>query len=190
MHKKLKKYQRLSETELLERHAQGDRLAFLALYLRYENKLMAFFIKVSHDEHIAKDLLQDTFVNLLNSKRFRQKSIQEFGKYLVRIAHNSWSAHLKREKQRNHNAVQWQIEQSNETCAPAHEPTEAQQQEANIISMERAIDQLSQRQKRAISLWAEGYTYQQIATTMSVTVAEVTGLIYRAKQNLGGILEL
>jgi len=188
MHKKLKKYQCLSETELLERHIQGDRLAFLALYMRYESKLMAFFVKVSHDEHTAKDLLQDTFVNLLNSKKFQQKSIREFGKYLVRIAHNSWSAHLKREKQRNKKATRWQIEQAHETASPTNELTEAKQREANIVSMERAINQLSQRQKRAISLWAEGYTYQQIATTMSVTVAEVTGLIYRAKQNLGRIL--
>lgn len=188
MHKKLTKYQCLSETELLERHIQGDRLAFLALYLRYESKLMAFFIKVSHDEHTAKDLLQDTFVNLLNSKKFQEKSIQEFGKYLVRIAHNSWSAHLKKEKQRNTNATQWQIEQSSETSAPIHEATEAQQRETNIVSMEKAINQLSQRQKRAISLWAEGHTYQQIAKAMSITVTEVTGLIYRAKQNLGRIL--
>ncbi len=188
MHKKLKKYQRLSETELLERHIQGDRLAFLALYLRYESKLMAFFIKVSHDEHTAKDLLQDTFVNLLNSKRFQKDSIQEFGKYLVRIAHNSWSAHLKKEKQRNEKATQWQKEQPHQTSPPTNELTEATQREANIVSMEKAINQLSQRQKRAISLWAEGYTYQQIAKSMSITVTEVTGLIYRAKQNLGRIL--
>lgn len=188
MHKKLKKYQCLSETELLERHIQGDRLAFLALYLRYEHKLMAFFIKVSHDKHTAKDLLQDTFINLLNSKKFQEESIQEFGKYLIRIAHNSWSAHLKKKKQRNNNVVQWRMEQSQEVSAPIYEPTEAQRRETNIVIMKEAIDQLSQRQKRAIGLWAEGHSYQEIAKIMSATVTEVTGLIYRAKQNLGKIL--
>lgn len=191
MHKKLKKYKRLSEAELLERyHSERDQLAFLALYLRYQNKLMAFFVKVSHDENTAKDLLQDTFINLLNSKKFQKKSIQEFGNYLVRIAHNSWSAYLKKEKRRTENTTEWQIAQKHESSAHTHEPTEAQRREANIVNARQAIDQLSQRQKRAISLWAEGHTYQQIATIMNATVVEVTGLIYRAKQNLGRILEI
>ncbi|PHI19120.1 hypothetical protein CEQ90_14500 [Lewinellaceae bacterium SD302] len=59
----------VTDGALLLRAAAGEEAAFASLYGRYERKLLAYFLpRCNHDRALAGDLLQQVFLQLLESK--------------------------------------------------------------------------------------------------------------------------
>jgi len=179
------KYQNESVQELLDIYLkEGDELAFYELYRRHSDKLMGFFMKkCGGDRSLCKDLIQDTYLELLLSKSFKGNTIREFGKYMMRIGLNVCSKHFKKNKKRKENELERQRTHHDEF----DDTDENLNREELLADIELKIRQLpSDDQATAIELWMIGKTYQEIAEIMGKTVSEVTNLIYRAKKNLGG----
>jgi hypothetical protein len=51
-----------SDQELWSAFKEGDRLAFSAIYQRHFRKLVSYGLKISADKDLAKDCVQDLFV--------------------------------------------------------------------------------------------------------------------------------
>jgi len=162
---------------------EGDELAFYELYRRHSDKLMGFFMtKCRGDRSLCKDLIQDTYLELLLTKSFKGNTIKEFGKYIMRIGLNICFKHFKKDKKRKDNELERQRTHHEEF----EDKDESIDREMLIKSIESRISQLpSDDQITAIELWMIGKTYREIAEIMGKEVSEVTNLIYRAKKNLG-----
>jgi RNA polymerase sigma-70 factor (ECF subfamily) len=64
-------YASFTDRELFIRTAAGDQQAFARLYTRYARRLTAYlFERCGKDKGLAKDLLQQVFLQLLESKAF------------------------------------------------------------------------------------------------------------------------
>jgi len=188
MKRLLLKYKRKSETWLLDAYLRkGDESAFCELYKRHTDKLVGFFMKkCGGDRNVCDDLVQETFHKLLNSKAFKGNSIDEMGSYIITIAFTTWSEYYKKCQQIKENKSEWKRTQYQE-----FETDINTNKEYRIKILNSAINKLpSKDQIRAIKLWQSGKSYREIAGVMGKTLAEVTNLIYRAKRNLRGLIDM
>ncbi|MBR1712738.1 MAG: sigma-70 family RNA polymerase sigma factor [Alloprevotella sp.] len=78
-----------ADEELVALYASGDNSAFDVLLERYKDRLYSYILFIVHNNDVADDIFQDTFVRAIVT--LRQGKYTETGKFfpwLTRIAHN------------------------------------------------------------------------------------------------------
>jgi len=89
----------ISDARLVELARKGDQEAFGDLVLRYERRLVRVILRFVHDQELARDLAQETFLRAF--QRLDQfDSSRRFGPWLFRIGVNLTLDHLRRRKRR------------------------------------------------------------------------------------------
>jgi len=88
-----------SDARLVESARSGDRDAFGDLVLRYERRLLRVLMRFVHDDDLAQDLAQETFLRVWERlDQFDQS--RRFGPWLFRIGVNLTMDYLRRRKRR------------------------------------------------------------------------------------------
>ena len=80
---------KLSDEQLVKNYANGDSDAFDTLLARYQQKIYSYILFLVHDDEVADDLFQETFMKAIVT--IRQGRYVESGRlsaWLTRIAHN------------------------------------------------------------------------------------------------------
>ena len=80
----------LTDEELAQAYVeQGNNRAFDMLLSRHEVKLFAYIMFVVHDQEVANDIFQETFVKVITKLQKRQyEESGKFAAWITRIAHN------------------------------------------------------------------------------------------------------
>lgn len=87
--KKMKDLNELTDEELALIYIDGNRRAFDILLKRTEVKLFSYIMFVVHDEELANDIFQETFVKVLTWLHEKKYVVQgKFSAWCMRIAHN------------------------------------------------------------------------------------------------------
>ena len=82
-------YSHLTDDELVKMYANGSNEAFDSLLSRYKNKLFSYIFYTVHDEDMANDSFQETFVKvILNIQSGNYVPSGKFYAWITRIAHN------------------------------------------------------------------------------------------------------
>jgi RNA polymerase sigma-70 factor (ECF subfamily) len=92
----------ISDYELIQRFIKGEQSCFEHLIHRHKNKVFAYISLYIHDQALAEDLFQDTFMKVIQS--VRAGKYQDNGKFIswvMRIAHNLIIDHFRKMKQMN-----------------------------------------------------------------------------------------
>lgn len=90
---------RLSDSQLVSLYQNGNEEAFEMLLNRHKSKIYTAIYLIVKDRYTAEDLLQETFVKVINT--IRGGRYNEEGKFLPwvsRIAHNLAIDHFRKEK--------------------------------------------------------------------------------------------
>jgi len=174
----------MSAGELLDCYlSKKDQVAFRELYYRYQNKLIGFFkaLLPNSKRNQIDDLIQQTFLNLIQSNTFQHNEIKKFNDYLLVTARNTFYQYSKKTKEKNS-----LIRNLNEKDAEHLTiETGTSKIEDQSIVLDEAIKELpSQNQRIAIELKLEGKSYKEIADEMNVDETYVKDYLYRAKMNL------
>src|ERR1700722_12333592 len=87
----------MNEKEWVKRSREGDEEAFRYLFESARPKIFALCLKMTHDEKLAEDLTQETFLHAFHHlDSFRQEAL--FSTWAYRIARNLTLNHLKKKK--------------------------------------------------------------------------------------------
>lgn len=79
----------LTDEELALAYVEGNNAAFDLLLARNEVKIFSYIMFVVHDEDLANDIFQETFVKVITRLQKRQYVANgKFGAWCMRIAHN------------------------------------------------------------------------------------------------------
>ena len=85
----MRKLNNMTDEELALAYVGGDNRAFDLLLSRNEVKLFSYILFVVHDEDLANDIFQETFVKAISRLHAGQYSSSgKFISWLMRIAHN------------------------------------------------------------------------------------------------------
>ncbi len=175
---------------------EGDAVAFEQLILRYQTRLLRVLRHIVGSDTVAEDLVQDVFLRVWRARKNYQPTAK-FSTWVFHIANNVASNSLRDRKRRKEFQVSSgdpatsgvisleQMAIASTGSMPVRKLDQAER--AEIVRL--AVEALSERQRMALLLSRfEGLSYQEIASTMELSVQAVKSLLSRARVNLKMLL--
>jgi RNA polymerase sigma-70 factor (ECF subfamily) len=154
-----------------------DEAAFCAFHAQTAPALWAYLVHASGDRALADDLVQESFLRLLQSE-FTPQSEEHRRRYLFRIASNLLTDHRRRS---------WRT-----AAAPVDEldlPVLEDRGLAQRRDVGRLLQELPQKERRLLWLaHVEEMEHKEIAGILGVRSGSVRVLLFRARQKLGALL--
>lgn len=146
---------------------------FRLLYERTARQLRAYLRRMVNDEAAADDLLQDTYLRVLEVNLPPEMSDEWLKNYLFRIATN-----LARDKHRKRSH-----EPLSEHAAP--EPARDLQQD-----MEKSLQRIKPKERQLLWLaYVERFTHEEIGKILGARTPSIRVMLSRARHNLATILK-
>ena len=98
----MRNLQDLTDEELAMLYVEGSNPAFDELLSRNEVKIFSYIMFMVHDQELANDIFQETFVKaIMTIKQNRYVENGRFSAWITRIAHNLVFDHFRKEKSEN-----------------------------------------------------------------------------------------
>ena len=170
-------YDNRSDEALVTHAKYGNQDAFGVLFLRYKGEIYAYLIKVVHDDEIARDLWQDTYVK---AWRYVQdlKEPSRFKGWLLTIARRL--------------ALDWLREKSYEKTDPLEESPEGTYDPVDRrtdpeVTIERdyvrfILAEMDPIHRDVLLLNADGYSRTEIAQRLGYKESTVTTYLSSARK--------
>ncbi|MEO8173257.1 MAG: RNA polymerase sigma-70 factor [Sediminibacterium sp.] len=169
---------------LFLRIAQGDEASFTELFHGYTPKLLAYLVKITRDERLARELVQETLLKIW-IKREHLQHVSSPSAYLFRLAGNLATDYFREERARRKLYGRMPVTEE----SPFMDTGEviAAREVAGIIA--RAVEALPGRQQEVYRLSREqGLSHEEIAARMNISVSTVNNQIGTALKSLAGII--
>lgn len=156
---------------------EGDESAFKKLYEIHAPQLFKFGLKISREQWLLKDVIQELFIELWD-KRNRLSDPENIGNYLIISFRNKLYKKLKQQSK-----IEGFDSNSNEFIQDSAEVLWVLDEDENKAKslLKEAIDQLSIRQKEAIHLkYFNGLSSKEISEILEMNVQSVSNILHRA----------
>lgn len=170
------------DAELMLTFCRGQEDAFVELYRRYRDRIVAFCKRIVGTDAQAEEAAQDVFIKLYRARDgYTPRS--RFSTFIYRIAANH-CLNLQARVEHKHVARGVEIDArpapSASQAAPA--PHAALEQGELREQLSRALATLPDRQRTALVLvHYEGLSYEEAAEAIDVTESALKSLIHRAR---------
>ena len=144
----------LTDEALMLQFASGETAAFERLFDRYERRVFGFIRRYINDDHIAKELSQETFIRVIGSAN-RYTPTAQFSTWVLRIARNLCTDHA-RKKRPEKERVNKPSEDSNSAVsrlpATTGDADKALLNQEIRTRLEAAVSLLPEKQREVLSL--------------------------------------
>jgi RNA polymerase sigma factor (sigma-70 family) len=145
---------------------------------RFEVRLLRFAARLLCDEEAARDAVQHAFLRLCGQSVERLNG--RVGPWLFAVCrHYAIDVLRKREA-----AMPCDDAEVVGCCDEELDPALAAERADLYRSLSRLVDQLPLPQREALSLWSEGFGYQQIAEMTDTSEGNVRVIVHRALKRL------
>ncbi|MFD2572686.1 RNA polymerase sigma factor [Spirosoma soli] len=170
------------EEDLWRRFQEGSEQAFTTIYRSYYAILFKYGYHIAQDDELVKDCIQALFVELWKSRQTLSHTTS-IKYYLLKAMRRKVYRMLRQEEQYTEYASDAETQDVN--FSPELELITLQTTQLQQASLRQAIDQLSNRQKEAITLlYIEGLSYPEISDMMSIKIRTVYNLVHTALESL------
>lgn len=174
-----KDVQTVTDNQLMEevRDGQVERLA--VLFERHHVKLYNFLLRLTGNQSISEDLVQDVFCRMLKY-RATYKGTSRFTIWMYQIARNSHIDYLRKAKSELPLDEQWEEAVSTEIS-----PLQQAEMGQEIALMQRALSQLPLKKREVIILSRfQNLKYKDIAELLGCQIGTVKAHVHRAIKEL------
>jgi RNA polymerase sigma-70 factor (ECF subfamily) len=164
-----------TDEQLGSRLSDGDPRILSMIYERYKNGLFLFLVRILSNARDAEDVLQDTFVKVLN-ERSRLKNPAALKSWVFTIARNEAFAQINLRKHLRN------LDDNDENVFVSDlAPTDYEKSE-RIAVLENMLDKLLPQYKEVLVLREyESMTYEEIAEVTGTTVSSVKSRLFKAR---------
>jgi RNA polymerase sigma-70 factor, ECF subfamily len=187
----------LADVEFIERLKGGEAAAFETLIADHSGEIYGLLYRLTENSEEARDLTQETFLRAFqNIDRFRGEA--DLKTWIYRIAINQarnrwrWWRRRRRDATISLDATQGRSTQTLSETLP--ESTDNPEQQAlareREVALRGALRKLSRAYRETVVLRdIEGFSYEDIATTLNINVGTVKSRLARGRQELRKRLE-
>lgn len=171
-----------SDADLISEVVGGDVERFGVLMERYEQKLLRYVVYLIHDEVMARDVVQETFIKTYQNLRGYNPK-HKFSSWIYRIAHNEAINAVKRHSR------EVDLENNPE---PSQDSTIIRDIDQAILADDVAdcLSKLESRQREILMLYYyENMKYDEISDVLHTPSSTVGVRIKRAREQLKSICE-
>jgi RNA polymerase sigma-70 factor (family 1) len=164
-------YSQYDDKALLLKVAEGDEKAFTELFHMYTPQLLPFVIKLTRDEHLAQEMIQETFLRLWVN-RAELVNVNEPASWVFRIAANVSITWLRKQSNRRRLLEAVEVKEASDGVIEKLESKEL------TLIISKAVEALPERRKEIYRLSREqGCTHQQIAEKLQLSTTTVANQI-------------
>ena len=177
----------MDESALIQEAQRGDVGAFNTLVLRYQSQVYNLAYRVMGEGDSAADMAQEAFISAYkNLRRFRGGS---FKAWLMRIVTNACYDELRRRKRRPQTSLEALYVVDEDASSSLHSKAESPEQSAQrselVAAIQACISDLPESQRMAAVLCdVQGYSYEEIASIMDISLGTVKSRLSRARVKL------
>jgi RNA polymerase sigma-70 factor (ECF subfamily) len=179
------KYNHFSDNELITEYKATQNNVFVGiLYKRYSHLVLGLSLKYLKDVDEAKDAVMQIFEKLLSD--LLKHNIEYFKSWLYTLSKNHCLMILRTKQSRLKKEIDLQVNADSfmETENSLHLKT-IEEKEAQYTSLEKAIGELNEDQKRCIELfYLREKSYNEIVEMTGYSINEVKSFIQNGKRNL------
>ena len=162
-----------SDASLVERAQQGDRAAFAALVVRFQQPLGSYLWRLTRDPDLALDLTQETFLHAYRSIGGTRPGLL-VRQWLYRIATNLAYDEFRRQRRRGH-------VQAGVVAPSAVQDETSAVEERELVQL--ALERLRPSDRAVLLLCAvEDLTYAEVAVILGGSPEAVRKQFTRAKE--------
>jgi RNA polymerase sigma-70 factor (ECF subfamily) len=173
-----------TDEELMVAYVGGDAAAFEQLFARFSPLLLGVLRSGMGDEETARDLVQQTFLQLHRARRDYRPD-HPLRPWLLTIAYNLKRDHWRRRGRRPEVPLNGAPEQIN-----GRTPSQALERERRARRLRAALAELAEDQRQVIELhWYGGVGFAEIAETLGASLSAVKVRAHRGYKKLRGLLE-
>jgi RNA polymerase sigma-70 factor (ECF subfamily) len=188
-----------AETQFIERLKRGDAAAFETLVGERSGEIYGLLYRLTENSEEARDLTQETFLRAFQSiSHFRGESDLRTWIYRIAInqARNRWRWWRRRRRDATVSIDAPDLTGGRLGLVATLKSTTAKDPELNTLANEReralkkALGTLKRVYREAVVLRdIEGFAYEEIATTLQISVGTVKSRLARGRQELRRKLE-
>lgn len=154
------------------------------LYEQHGEVLFRYLIRMSGDSDLAADVLQDTFLRLVERPPRNREHLKA---WLFQVATNRLRD-VRRKQVRRDGLLHEEVGRS-ALADPPTAPDRSAEQAETRSRIQSALTRLPDRDRTILLMREEGFTHREIAEAVETTTGSVGTLIARALTKLGRILE-
>lgn len=170
-----------TDNALMLKVKSGDLDKLGLLFKRYGRSLYGFYFRITRDEALSEDLVQDVFERVLKY-RHTYRGDGKFITWLYHLARNVLADHIKKKKKAG---ISTEFGKTEEVLADVTGTEEARQKEEYLKMMEIALDHLSEDKKELLLLSKlQGVKYKDIAVLLDCSETNVKVKVFRAINDL------
>ena len=183
---------KMTDEELVIAYSKGNNQAFDVLLGRYEDKIYSYIYFIVHNNELAEDIFQDTFVKaIMTIRQGRYTEKGKFGAWITRIAHNLIIDFFRQERAENVvSNDEGELDLLNNIClseGTIENMMIADQIREDIRSL---IKMLPDNQREVVHLrFYKGLSFQEIAELTHVSINTSLGRMRYAILNLRKMAE-
>lgn len=186
--KSVKKLTKEQEQALWKDMISGNKKAFENLYKQYFQALISYGFRITQNENLIEDAIQEVFISLWNNKSHLSE-VSEVKFYLFRSLKNRIVRQLERDifdkSEDIDSYLDFLISISEE-----QKKIDSEQSDAELDNLQKAISHLPLRQQEVINLkYYHDFTLDEIAKLMDVNKQSVSNLLFRSYATLRTILK-
>jgi len=181
----------LSDLQLIKEYRNGNMEALNGLVNRYKDQLYTSIYLLIKDKELAEDIFQEAFVRAIKSiKEHRYNEKGMFLAWIIRIAHNMYLDHLRKEKRSPVVKSMDKYSFTNELHTSTDEADHRIIEEQKIEKIRQIILLLPKDQQEIIILrHYANLSFKEIAAIMDISINTALGRIRYALMNLRRIMK-
>jgi RNA polymerase sigma-70 factor (ECF subfamily) len=187
----------VADVEFIERLKRGEAVAFETLIAHHSGEIYGLLFRLTENSEEARDLTQETFLRAFqNIDRFRGEADLRTWIYRIAInqARNRWRWWRRRRRDATVSLDATHGQSSQTLIGTLAESTENPEQQTlaheREVALRTALRKLSRAYRETVVLRdIEGFSYEEIATTLGINVGTVKSRLARGRQELRRRLE-
>jgi RNA polymerase sigma factor (sigma-70 family) len=170
------------DREIME-EVKGGKVEKLAiLFERHHVPLYNFFLRLTGNQNVSEDLVQDVFFRILKYRHTYQGQ-SKFTIWMYQIARNAHIDHLRKRKEELPLEEQW-----DEAAAKEPSPYEEVEKGHDIALLNQALARLPLKKREILVLSRfQNMKYREIAELFGWQIGTVKASVHRAVKELGKI---
>jgi RNA polymerase sigma-70 factor (ECF subfamily) len=177
------------ELEIWHKFKKGDKQALARIYECYSKSMYAYGKRISADDSLVMDCIQDVFIKLIDSRDHLQIT-ESTHLYLFKSLRNEILGELRSEKRKRN--ISLSIYESSSSVSSIEQSIVQSEAELHKRALvDQAINRLTDHQREAIFLrYKQQFDYEEIADLLEIDVPSARTLVYRSlkkvKEDLSG----
>jgi RNA polymerase sigma factor (sigma-70 family) len=165
----------MTDETIMEAVKDGNLQQASLLFERYHKRIFNFLARMTMDRDLAEDLTQNVFLRIIRYRSSYRQGLK-FQSWIYQIARNVFSDHYQANKNRFSDFVD--VEKVSDHMADSNEEDDMDQKEKVL---HQSLAKLTEEQRELLILTRfQHMKYEEVATIMDTTVANIKVKVHRA----------